>query len=148
MELGKIVRLHGCAILLVLFAACSSDSPGTPNRVIEPSSEAGLHAAARAELDSFAAGNYGAVWDHLGEDDQKLISREDYITALEACPNVFDGVRLKVVKVTPNPDGTWNVEVDAAGSLVTIPAAYENGMWVFPFTSEARERFERGDTSC
>lgn len=150
------MRLLAAAMLAVLaLAGCSSTDSGgsdaaTPpaagapaaqgaaSSAAEPRTEAAVRAAATEEFDSYAAGDYGAAWDAWSVAGKKAISRANYQKLFRLCPEVAQGVRFEIQKVTMDSDHEAHVRVSRMGiAVMAYQFVYEGGHWRFVPTAES-----------
>lgn len=122
---------------LLLVACSTSDTSGDDG---EPETADELTARAAVVFDAYAQGDWGTVWDRVDAAGQDLISRDEYIRRLDACPQ--PPMAIQVVDAT-SEGGRWSVVLSANGMPVVMPAAHEQGRWVFPFTPDAAANMTR-----
>jgi hypothetical protein len=151
-------KIASIALALLVVAGCSSNqtaeppiaggttAPVTQPQAAEPRTEAAVRRVAQEEVDSFAAGEYGAAWDLWSARGKKAISRPDYERLFELCPSPVDGVRFTIEKITMAPGGnSAKVRYSLLATLVSFDFVYEAGRWRFVPAPEAMREYRIGD---
>lgn len=133
------------ATLLILTAACSSDSePSAPEPVAstaaaaqkvpagQPKNVVAVRAAADEEFESFASRDYGGAWDLWTAAGKKAISRAGYEKLLKLCPDPGAGVAFQIKKVKLAANGASAlVRVQRLVGIASFTFLYEGGEWLF-----------------
>lgn len=154
------MRIAAMAIIAALTAAgCSQADPGsdaaapppaaagaaqpaaTPTGAPEPHTEAAVRAAATEEFDSYASGDYGGAWDLFYAPAKRLISRDKYAHFFDLCPDLGNGIRFNIEKITMDGRDRARVRATRLIAVLAYEFVYENGHWRFVPTAESMRDF-------
>lgn len=83
--------------------------------------------AAQAIVDSFTAGDFADVWQHMAQDVRHGITQSDFVTFYKTCKK--PGSRVSVSGVRLEPDGQAIVSMANHGAGGARFMVYEDGSW-------------------
>lgn len=140
--------LASCAALVVAVAcaACGTSyglaGSATPRLAAYPEETQGGAAvtlgaatvAAQGIVDSFTAGDFGSVWEHMTGDVRQGISQTDFATFYRTCKK--PGASLDVSGVRLEDDGDAVVRVTGRGVDGARFMVYEQGVWNMRATAD------------
>lgn len=114
----------------------ATDSPTTP--------EAAARTALQAQLDAYAAGDYGAAWDLWSDSGKKAISRADYLKWKAACKDkLVTGPKFEI-KTLRIEDGIAIATVERLGIAFTYRLRQEANSWRFIPDDDAMAEYAQG----
>ncbi|SCX32804.1 hypothetical protein [Mycolicibacterium fluoranthenivorans] len=90
--------------------------------------------SAQGIVDSFAAGDFAEVWEHMAQDVRQGITREDFVEFYKTCKK--PGPRLSVEGLRMEPDGQAIVRVMNHGAGGSRFMVYEDGTWNMRATAD------------
>lgn len=147
---AAVVTLLGVAIVTTLLVlnpttptAGSSDSVevAAVDLPEQEQNEAGVRAAAQEAFDLYAAGSYGEFWDRWWTQSQALMSRDDYLSMNNQCPQVAQGIRFTINSVTINGTNA-KVNVSRLIATTTFDFAYEDDTWRYVLPAEQQQQYK------
>ncbi|GAA3039726.1 hypothetical protein GCM10017559_80090 [Streptosporangium longisporum] len=145
-----VVTLLGIAVAATLIVlGPTSPNTGAPDRIevaaadlpAQEHNEAGARAAAQQVFDLYAAGSYGEFWDHWAAQSQTLMSRDDYVTMFEQCPQIAQNVRFTITSVTVNGD-TAKVQANRLIAAFTYDFLYQGQAWRYVLPADQQKEYQ------
>ena len=85
-------------------------------------------AAAQANADRFASGDFAGVWERMSREVRDGITREDFVTFYETCKKT--GQKIRVAGVRLDAGDAALVRMDVGGTDQSRVILFENGNWV------------------
>lgn len=126
-------------------AQATTAEPTTTTPPAEPMTEDAARAAAKEQLDAYAAEDYVGAWDMWTAAGQAAISREEYVRLHELCPQTAAGVAFEVQSVRLEGDGTSaTVRIGRMGAVATFKMHYEQGQWRWQPADDAIAGYAKG----
>lgn len=144
-----VVALLGIAVVTTLLVldptvpTGSSDSAevAAVDLPVQEQNEAGARAAAQQIFDLYSAGSYGDFWDHWTAQSQSLMSRDDYLTMHEQCPQIAQNLRFTINSVTVNGTSA-KVQANRLIAAFTFDFVYEGQAWRYVLPADQQQEYQ------
>lgn len=125
--------LAAVAALLIVFTDTGSGGTsllggGQQAQAAQDKSESTVRRVAQQAFDAYSAASYGEFWDLWSQEGQEAISRDDYVSVFEQCPQVAQNLRFTIGAVTVTGDSA-KVQANRLIGAFTFDFAYQDERW-------------------
>lgn len=111
----------------------------------QPQTEEAVREAAQEHVDAYVSGDYAGAWESWSNSAKKVLDQAGYVRLNELCPQLAEGVPMKVDAVRLNAAKTVAVvRFERLGFKFSYKYLYEDGRWRFQPDAETIADYRLG----